>query len=329
MTTHTTRDEYWDLVKALLIFLVIWGHCIQFIQAPFHRGATYFWDTPFFKGIYLFHMPLFMFVSGYFAAASIRKRGLTSLRRYACRLLIPCASYGLMHIGLTRSLLPLSSYLYKFTILWFLIVVFENTCIYYLFRQYTSITHRILILILTALVFTVFNHFYPLPTIDQLAYLCPFFMVGAVLNERGFKSSHISKWMSLLILPVIPLAFIVPKQLFVYITPPNLSSQALIYDLIRTGIAAVIGAGFLGLVQCLRPFLQHQLLQKIAQATLALYFLQTQLFSSAKTVLPNGIALSHLATFSLSILLLLMLYTLYSVLRKIPFLPFLLFGEKK
>jgi fucose 4-O-acetylase-like acetyltransferase len=56
-----TRDAYYDNAKFLLIFLVVFGHIIQ----------SYIHDNKFifslYTTIYLFHMPAFILISGYFA----------------------------------------------------------------------------------------------------------------------------------------------------------------------------------------------------------------------------------------------------------------------
>lgn len=54
------RDTYLDSVKAVLIFFVILGHCITRI------GENTECITLFFNVIYSFHMPLFVFISGFF-----------------------------------------------------------------------------------------------------------------------------------------------------------------------------------------------------------------------------------------------------------------------
>ncbi|WLA46589.1 hypothetical protein QIH80_33265 [Bradyrhizobium elkanii] len=55
------RDLALDFDKAVLIILVIVGHLIQYLL---YRDEG-FWDSPFFKWIYMFDMPLFMAISGY------------------------------------------------------------------------------------------------------------------------------------------------------------------------------------------------------------------------------------------------------------------------
>jgi fucose 4-O-acetylase-like acetyltransferase len=61
------RVAYWDNAKALLIFLVVLGH---FLQPVRDRGQSV---LVFYNWIYFFHMPAFVFVSGYFAKSYIRR----------------------------------------------------------------------------------------------------------------------------------------------------------------------------------------------------------------------------------------------------------------
>ncbi|MDR2752686.1 MAG: acyltransferase family protein [Oscillospiraceae bacterium] len=52
------RLWYWDNAKALLIFLVVLGHLISPVDTELTRTVYTF--------IYIFHMPLFIFIAGYF-----------------------------------------------------------------------------------------------------------------------------------------------------------------------------------------------------------------------------------------------------------------------
>ena len=55
------RDLYWDSLKFVLIFFVVYGHIIaHYSELSRINMATY-------NYIYLFHMPLFVFVSGRFS----------------------------------------------------------------------------------------------------------------------------------------------------------------------------------------------------------------------------------------------------------------------
>jgi len=64
------RDSYFDNAKFFLIFFVVFGHLIQsYIQ---HQDSIY----ALYKTIYVFHMPAFILISGYFAKG-FRKKGYT------------------------------------------------------------------------------------------------------------------------------------------------------------------------------------------------------------------------------------------------------------
>lgn len=59
------RDESLDIAKGVLIFLVVWGHAIQF-GFGYEYGESYqCLNDNVFRIIYSFHMPLFMAISGY------------------------------------------------------------------------------------------------------------------------------------------------------------------------------------------------------------------------------------------------------------------------
>ena len=72
------RDPYLDNVKIALIFLVVLGHnCIIYFHSSWLMGGVVLF-------IYSFHMPLFIFVSGYLS------KGITCQRyKDISRLLIP------------------------------------------------------------------------------------------------------------------------------------------------------------------------------------------------------------------------------------------------
>lgn len=65
----TTRDHHIDNIKGVLIFLVVLGHLLGYLQethSTFAIGVRTF--------IYFFHMPGFVFMSGYLAKSFIRKQ---------------------------------------------------------------------------------------------------------------------------------------------------------------------------------------------------------------------------------------------------------------
>ncbi len=62
------RNQYFDNIKAFLIFLVVFGHAIAMFNDI--GGPVYDW---LYRVIFSFHMPVFIFISGYFATTNAKK----------------------------------------------------------------------------------------------------------------------------------------------------------------------------------------------------------------------------------------------------------------
>lgn len=77
-----------DNLKGCLILLVIIGHCIQITDADFDHNDL-------FRFIYSFHMPLFMWVSGYVNYRE-GKSSLNIIKRRARQLALPFLSWTLV-----------------------------------------------------------------------------------------------------------------------------------------------------------------------------------------------------------------------------------------
>ena len=80
-TIHRTRRsmkriQKWDILKAFLIFCVVLGHVADNYTDSFTemRGLYFF--------IYIFHMPLFIFVSGLFAKKSVNRNRIDKILGY-------------------------------------------------------------------------------------------------------------------------------------------------------------------------------------------------------------------------------------------------------
>ena len=64
-----TRDYLFDNMKGILIILVVFGHLIEYFAFRTYGSISYVYT-----GIYLFHMPMFVFISGYFSKKHNEKR---------------------------------------------------------------------------------------------------------------------------------------------------------------------------------------------------------------------------------------------------------------
>ena len=67
------RDQFLDFSKGILICLVIIGHIIQYGSGSEYYNSGEYFNNWVMKFIYSFHMPLFVFISGYFTRFSYEK----------------------------------------------------------------------------------------------------------------------------------------------------------------------------------------------------------------------------------------------------------------
>lgn len=86
-----TRNSIFDAIKAIAIFLVILGHCIQYLS-----GIDY-WNDKLFQFIYSFHMPLFFMISGFFFASNMKLSIWEFLRKKGLSLLLPCFVWAIVY----------------------------------------------------------------------------------------------------------------------------------------------------------------------------------------------------------------------------------------
>ena len=63
--SQAKRLPYWDTMKGILIILVVLGHFLWDFTTPEHPGIQFFIVI-----LYFFHMPAFVFISGYFSHSS-------------------------------------------------------------------------------------------------------------------------------------------------------------------------------------------------------------------------------------------------------------------
>ena len=86
-----------DLLKLFAIATVLLGHSVE------QLSADKFWDHPVWAFIYTFHMPLFMFLSGFFFRSSLRKGYLSVLKTRLFQLGVPSVTAFLLGLGIMKA----------------------------------------------------------------------------------------------------------------------------------------------------------------------------------------------------------------------------------
>ena len=153
MTTNKHRDSFLDIAKGLAIILVVIGHVIQ-------GSAENFDDLLWFRVIYSFHMPLFVFLSGAVAAIAFQSESVCNgvnaslqqakvkISKAAVRLLLPFIAWCVVNqLIYHHSDNVMSALILAFrrpdTALWFLLAIFYCIVLTTLFNVLLSAIYKL------------------------------------------------------------------------------------------------------------------------------------------------------------------------------------------
>jgi fucose 4-O-acetylase-like acetyltransferase len=187
------RIEFIDSLKGFAIFLVLWGHSIQYLK----NGADYF-DNPVFEFIYSFHMPLFFMISGFFFKSSLK----LNFRDFICKkfiqLLLPCFIWALIFVVIDMSVSIVREVDFNWTDalkriinpfrwpFWFLRELFISYVITYI--AYKLLKKEWLVVLLTALFVLIMPYGY------MQRFLLPMFLIGIFIKDKyQLISQHLNK----------------------------------------------------------------------------------------------------------------------------------------
>lgn len=92
---HNQRIDYIDVMKGLAIFYVVIGHVLAWAYNDWYSATQHnFVGVIAWKIIYSFHMPLFMFVSGYVVFNPQKKYCIKDVSKRIIQYIIPFISVG-------------------------------------------------------------------------------------------------------------------------------------------------------------------------------------------------------------------------------------------
>ena len=213
---------YWDLVKGAAVFLMLWGHCIQYCGLD----TISCFEDKVFKAIYSFHMPVFMIVSGFLFCYSFQKRNLPDLLEHRLRgMLQPIV----MATVLSNVLMLLPIYILSDRVdflfgslfvgidsaFWFLWAVLYCSLVVGICCKLTSnLWLQVLLLIAGAFAILL------VPQWNMTLFMYPYFVAGffgGMYRTQAKKLYRIAKYAAWIAFPIL-LAFY-RKEHYVYITP--------------------------------------------------------------------------------------------------------------
>jgi fucose 4-O-acetylase-like acetyltransferase len=186
------RIEFVDALKGFAIFLVLWGHSIQYL-----KNGTDFFHNPVFEFIYSFHMPLFFVISGFFFKLSLK----LDFRNFICKkftqLLLPCFIWAVLFlvIKLSVSIVRETNFdwidAFKKIVIpfrwpfWFLKELFGSYVITYIAYKLFKKEWLVFLLTLLAVLF--------MPYGGSQRFLFPMFLIGIFIKDKyQLISQHIN-----------------------------------------------------------------------------------------------------------------------------------------
>lgn len=193
----TARNGTIDALKAVAILLMIFGHSIQCGAGEQYIVEQGFFQNIWFKGIYAFHMPLFMLVSGYLFGFSASRHDLVyNLKTRVTSLLVPILSWNiptfLVHLyrGGDYSIGAIVSMFWRTAVIsmWFLWAI--------LLCSLTVLAVRYLLQDHPLAYLAVFAVTFFLPDVgdtENYKFMYPFFVLGYLYNCYGAHAKWLQK----------------------------------------------------------------------------------------------------------------------------------------
>ena len=178
MAKKANRDPFFDNAKILLMLLVVLGHVLQYGQGILCTATN--------KWIYSFHMPLFVFLSGYFTKVENRDKFIKGL----LKLVETYAVFTIVHVCISFLLGKGVSFLNMLLIprwtLWYLLSLIWWRIVLYIIPL--SIRNNHIMLVVISVILCLIMGWIPIGmafSFHRTFSFFPFFMLGYVAAQTG------------------------------------------------------------------------------------------------------------------------------------------------
>lgn len=189
----TERNYFFDNVKAVLITLVVFGHIIEPLRDIQIFKVMYFI-------IYSFHMPLFIFITGYFSKPStkgLKKMGVLFIKYRIIYSIVYALLFGLGSAPVDPGILSkIELVLQPFWILWFLVSLISWRLLLIVFEKYPK---TIIGLIAVVILFNFIPFNFRILSLGRTMTFFPFFLLGYLAKKYKFDFNRIKVHSSLLL----------------------------------------------------------------------------------------------------------------------------------
>lgn len=298
--SHKKRDPLIDTLKGYAIFLVVWGHTIQF----FGEGLELM-NQNIGKYIYIFHMPLFFFMSSLVGTRSITMPFKEMIMKKFKTLIIPLICFSVLQFIIClffdtlngASLTPytlIREFLYKIVgSYWFIIIL---TCFFILSNIANKLSKddRVFTLI-TMLLLWILTFLLPRPMLPFNLYITylqgmfPFFILGWIFYKFNLISTIKKYSFPIFLISSALLILIITytiKDDFIYFQNYDIwFKKKSLLNVVKAEGWLVIG-GIVGIIATFSSFslLKHtriiDYIRPVGKQTLGIYLIQGVIFNS-------------------------------------------------
>jgi fucose 4-O-acetylase-like acetyltransferase len=294
MASTKSRSKYFDNAKFILIFLVVFGHMIS----PYKDQDKVLFTL--YTVIFLFHMPAFILISGYFAKG-YRKKGY--LLKSVQKILIPYFIFQIIYsvvyflVGKEKTL--------EFDLfqphwsLWFLLSLFFWNLLLYVFARLKWA--GLLVAVLVGIAIGYFEQAGSFMSISRTFVFFPYFLLGFLLNGAHLKRIIGAKY-------AVPAGVVIIFTTFLFFglsfpenavpwllgdtSYENMGGMQLTDGLLRGlqyVLTLIVVFGFLPLI----PSNQYRI-TKIGERTLYVYLFHGFIIKAIQSILPDAISENYL-----------------------------------
>ncbi|MBK1882377.1 acyltransferase family protein [Luteolibacter pohnpeiensis] len=284
MSEATSRNSWIDSLKGVLIFLVVYGHAIQFTGYDWATDWTNseFWKDPFFKTVYMFHMPLFMAISGYLSIGSIRR---LTFKNVTCRrfkqLMLPLIGWSVLYqVSLTALKGDWSAFpehlLHELGFgLWFLWAAFLSMVITAALK-WGKFDHVFGCIVAILVVLAVPDY----EVLANFKYTFPFFVIGYQCAKLGVFSKvklGLPGWIAIGAASV-GCWYLWTERTYIYVSGMALDAGNLTHVLVRYASGLFLGLSFLGVWSVIHRRCLGSMFNSLGRRSLDIYIVQNYAF---------------------------------------------------
>lgn len=287
VASTSRRSQYFDNAKFMLIFLVVFGHVISPLKEKDNLLNTLY------TFIFLFHMPAFIMISGYFAKG-YRKKGyfIKSIKKILIPYVIFQIIYSLFYFLSGESTSLHINFFQPHWTLWFLMSLFCWNIFLYLFARLGW--YGFILAVALGVGIGYIDNIGSFLSLSRTFVFFPYFLFGFLLQKEQFKNIIQNKFslpigILILIVTVIIFTMGLPKDPTAWLlgdtSYAGMGEKQITDGFIRAfqyAATLIVVFGFLSLI----PTNEYKV-TKIGQRTLYVYLFHGFIIKTVETIVPD------------------------------------------